>query len=80
MISQVELNTLYQVFRNLKVCIGSLYQKSCLVVELYHYVTNKEILLFHWSLLENPVISLVTLYSCDVVMNLDDKAGFSIYR
>ena len=33
--------------------LRGLYRKSCLVVELYHYVTKREIQSFHWSLLEN---------------------------
>ena len=31
------------------------YRKSCLVVDFRSDVTNREIQLFHWSLLENPV-------------------------
>ena len=49
-----------------------LYRKSCLVVDFQSDVTNKEIQIHHWSLLENQVILLVTFNFCDVTVKIDD--------
>ena len=58
----------------LKIIQGSefeLYRKGCLCVEFYHDVTRKDIVHSHHTKFKNPVISLVTFTSCDVMIKFD---------